>query len=559
MPRFLRPQGLITQLLVWVVIPILFILAFVIYGTVTLHEQAMRDLVGERDSRTVSAAAQALADRFTGRQVMLDLLVNRLADGISLAQALTDNPELKSVFDGGLVTVDPQGNRLDAWQQGSDWSTYLHYSLSPWVLDHATRKPLVIANAKSVNGRIILFSGISLESLNIPQAVGIWQKTAQNRFYIIADDTHIIQDSAGTDVGKMASSLPNLKPFFNSPVNQQTIFHDENQGLITVSSPVDKLNWTLVIQESWDDVASSNLRLSAIAPLAMIPALLLALSVLAFGIKWIVLPLQRLGQFSTRLAWGDYNLGQTPIGGLREIHELQTILVSLARRLQEAQAGMHSYIGATLQGQEDERKRLSRELHDDTLQALIALDQQRQMVQRALDRDSAKVVLHMAQLQITLGQAIDNLRRLIRDMRPSYLEDLGLIPTLETLSTQTEEATDIAITFVVHGVPQRLPSNYEVAVYRIAQEAVSNAVRYSHATHVSITLTFEQQITLIVQDDGKGFIVPKRPDSFAQNGHFGLMGMVERAEQIGANFRLDSTPQTGTRMEVTLTLSPAIQ
>ena len=433
LPRLMRPRGLITQLLIWVIVPLLIILALVTYGGVSLHEHEMRDLVGERDTRATRAAAQALTDRFVQRQLMLAVLANRLSDGVSLEHILTSEVDLEMVFDGGLIALDPQGRVLDNWMQGSDWTAFIRGGSSPWVLDHDTPKPLVIANATSADGRIVLFGGISLDSMNISQAIKDWQQTPQDRFYILADDSHVIQDSAGIDTGKSASTLPGLVGFFNSG-SKQYVFHDDSQDLITVASPVDKLNWTLVIQESWQDVTSKTLRLSAAAPLALIPALLLVVSVLVFAVTGILLPLQRLEQFSKRLAWGDYNAIQHTLGGsVREIHDLQAMLTTLAQRLQQAQIGMHSYIGAVLQGQEDERKRLSRELHDDTLQALIAIDQQRQMAQRSLNHDPAKLAVSLERLQTTLTQTIANLRRLIRDMRPSYLEDLGLTPTLEAL------------------------------------------------------------------------------------------------------------------------------
>lgn len=550
--RLIRPRGLITQLLIWVIVPLLIILVVVTYGGVTLHEHAMRDLVGERDSRATRAAAQALTDRFVQRQLTLGVLANRLTDGISIAHILSTETELGTVFDGGLIAVDSQGNVVDSWLQGSNWTSYLRSTTTPWVLDHDTPKPLLIANASSADGHLILFGGISLNSLNVSQTIGAWQQNPQDKFYIIADDSHIIQDSTGIDTGKSATTLPTLGRLFKSG-SQQYVFHDDNQDLITVASPVDRLNWTLVIQESWEDVTSKTLRLSAAAPLALIPALLLAVSVLVFAVTGILLPLQRLRQFSMRLAWGDYNAAEAPLGGsVREIHDLQAMLTTLAQRLQQAQTGMHSYIGAVLQGQEDERKRLSRELHDDTLQALIAIDQQRQMVQRALNHDPAKLAVSMDRLQSTLEQTVANLRRLIRDMRPSYLEDLGLIPTLEALAVQSKETTGIQVAFSAEGKPQRLPINYELSLYRIAQEAVGNACRYANASRISLSLSFDQPITLRIQDNGKGFIVPARPDTFAQTGHYGLMGMVERAEQIGAEFRLDSDPVKGTQIEVKL-------
>jgi len=212
---------------------------------------------------------------------------------------------------------------------------------------------------------------------------------------------------------------------------------------------------------------------------------------------------------------------------------------------------MHSYIGAVIRGQEDERKRLSHELHDDTLQSLIALDQKRQMVQRAVERDPVKANEHLEQLHQMIDETINGLRKLIRDMRPSYLEDLGLTPALEMLGTQFTTPV-LTVTFTGDPKPQRLPANQELSLYRIAQEAVTNVIHHATASKVEIGLHFDTGVTLWIQDNGKGFTIPERPDVFAQSGHYGLMGMVERAEQIGAQFRIDSKLGEGTRIEVHL-------
>ena len=121
----IRPRGLTAQLLLWVIVPLLIILIAVTYGGVSLHEHEMRDLVGERDSRETHAAVQALTDRFPQQQLMLEVLVNRPADGVSLAHVLASEASLKMVFDGGLIAVDSQWHIVDTWQQGSNWTAYL--------------------------------------------------------------------------------------------------------------------------------------------------------------------------------------------------------------------------------------------------------------------------------------------------------------------------------------------------------------------------------------------------------------------------------------------------
>src|SRR5262249_8953412 len=152
-------------------------------------------------------------------------------------------------------------------------------------------------------------------------------------------------------------------------------------------------------QEPWAEVITPGLQMSLVTPLAAAPAVLLAVVILIFGITRVVQPLRRLGLATQRLAWGDYAIIQQPVGGVQEIHDLQTTLNHLAHRVQQMQSGMHSYVGAMILGQEEERKRLSHELHDDTLQSLIALGQKRQMAQRLLERDPAKAAEHLEELR----------------------------------------------------------------------------------------------------------------------------------------------------------------
>ncbi len=556
MPSFVRSHSLIVQLVVLVICPILLALVVAAYGGVSLHEHAMRDLVGARDTRAADAAANSLTDRFIQRRLLLSVLANSIAGGANLTQMLADQPELQRVFDGGLVVVGRQGNILDSWMRDIDWTASLRSATSPWVLEHDLAAPLVIANAQSANQQITLFGGISLVSLNVPGAMGILQSSPQTRSYVVADDLHIIDDSALVDVGKSVSQNHTLDMLFASgSKSPPSTSHGETDDVIVVSSYVDELKWTLVAQESWQALTRPSLRLSLIAPLAMIPAVLLAMTVLLFGVTRIMLPLQHLGQSSVRLAWGDYDSIRKPVGGVQEIRDLQQTLGDMAQRLQQAQAGMHSYIGAILQGQEDERRRLARELHDDTLQSLIALNQQRQLAQRALDNDTTKTSIYLEQLRVTIEQTSQNLRRLIRDMRPSYIEDLGLVPALEMLSTQNAEHSGIDIQFVMTGTPRRLLPNQELGLYRITQEAITNVIRHAEAHKIIVSLQFGTVVVLSIEDDGKGFAVPDRPGILAQQGHYGLTGMVERAEQIRAQFHLDSKSGKGTIIKVCVPLN----
>jgi two-component system sensor histidine kinase UhpB len=121
------------------------------------------------------------------------------------------------------------------------------------------------------------------------------------------------------------------------------------------------------------------------------------------------------------------------------------------------------------------------------------------------------------------------------------------------LARETGQAMGIPVEFRHQGVEQRLEPAIELALYRMAQEALSNIARHAQATQASLSISYSPgSLTLQVVDDGVGFIVPKDPSEFAQAGHYGLLGLKERAELIGATLQIQSSPGKGTHLSVTL-------
>jgi signal transduction histidine kinase len=204
-------------------------------------------------------------------------------------------------------------------------------------------------------------------------------------------------------------------------------------------------------------------------------------------------------------------------------------------------------------GQEDERKRLARELHDDTAQALIALNQQVEMAQKLLSRDPGRAVERLGQVRAMLAETLESVRRFSRDLRPIYLEDLGFIPALEMLTREADQEDELSVQLAVLGSARRLPPDLELAAYRIVQESLNNVIQHASANEAWVEVRFEaEHFILSVRDNGQGFEAPDLPDVLARRGHFGLMGIQERALLYGGQLAIRSAPGEGTEVTVRL-------
>lgn len=235
-------------------------------------------------------------------------------------------------------------------------------------------------------------------------------------------------------------------------------------------------------------------------------------------------------------------------------HTLQD-LSSTRRRRDE----LRDYASLITQVQEEERRRLARELHDDTAQALIALSLGLNGLERAMGRLNLpeKDVRWLSDLQNLADSTLEGVRRACRDLRPSVLDDLGLRAALEWLS-DSSASRGVACTFTCIGTPVPTASEAEIAVFRIVQEALSNIWRHAHATKATIELHYRPQfLQITIGDDGQGFAFDQQeivPDHQSQRG-LGLLGMRERAMLIGAQLSITSRVGHGCTVCLSLPLN----
>jgi signal transduction histidine kinase len=206
--------------------------------------------------------------------------------------------------------------------------------------------------------------------------------------------------------------------------------------------------------------------------------------------------------------------------------------------------------------QEDERARISRELHDETAQTLSAFGLTLAALRQRITEQPILTDL-IDQLHTLNSQMSRGIYRLVNDLRPAQLDDLGLIPAIQHLITEGQRLSRLKITLKIDGARQRMDPFIETVLFRVVQEALTNIERHAQTKYAYIHFTFEpHQVKLCVRDDGKGFDFKQHHND---RGGWGLAGMKERTASVGGEFYMQSAPNSGTLIEVTIPCKKAEQ
>ncbi|MFC1931951.1 histidine kinase, partial [Chloroflexota bacterium] len=206
----------------------------------------------------------------------------------------------------------------------------------------------------------------------------------------------------------------------------------------------------------------------------------------------------------------------------------------VTEELKVMQQNLRFYLQQATRAQEEERKRISHELHDDTIQALVVLSRQLDALASS-DKGMSEENRHrLEELWHQTDNILKGVRRLGQDLRPAALDRLGLLAALEWLASNATEHSGIVTKVNVVGEERFLQEEVTIALFRITQEALRNVWRHSGATSAEVTVEFDEDKTrIIVSDDGQGFELPEKISDLAKNGKLGLTGMQERAQLIG--------------------------
>jgi signal transduction histidine kinase len=211
---------------------------------------------------------------------------------------------------------------------------------------------------------------------------------------------------------------------------------------------------------------------------------------------------------------------------------------------------MEAYAARVVLGQEEERRHIAQELHDGPVQTLIHLCRKLDEVSSRDEDPSPGGTLRLSDLRVIVEETVAELRSIARGLRPSVLDDLGLVASINQIVSEAGERQRFDASFGVTGPERRMAPAVELALFRIAQEALSNAERHASANRVAVGLSFDDcGVRLLVTDDGVGFDIGDDHEN-ADSGRLGLRGMTERARLIGSELTVHTGPGEGTTVDV---------
>lgn len=269
-------------------------------------------------------------------------------------------------------------------------------------------------------------------------------------------------------------------------------------------------------------------------------------------VNWLVLqqamsPLGAIAATAERVREGDFT-ARTPLLESSD-PQLGNIVTSFNAALDQVECDrvrIDDLVERVIAAQEDERKRIARELHDDTSQVLFA-----QLLRVSAMKNSANPeVREMAEsLEQMFAESMEAVRRLGHELRPPSLDDLGLREATGALVQRMSERSGVEIAYTTSGERKRMNPAVELVLYRVAQEALTNMWKHAHATRASVTIARDEQgVELVVEDNGRGFDPSGHNPSDGKGLGLGVFGMQERLDLVGGNLEIEGNRNPGTRV-----------
>jgi signal transduction histidine kinase len=378
------------------------------------------------------------------------------------------------------------------------------------------------------------------------------------RLFLIDQNGQIIAYS-GTGGGQLELNDQALGSFIQGqkPASLLTQSTPAGEEIIASYAQLPGRPAALIMEEPWSSVMTPAFYYQLILIGLLVLGTIFSLYMLSLSVGRVTGSIARLADNAAQAVPGSL-FHPTPEQGPLELRLLIKAFNKMVVQLAEQQSSLRQYAHKALLSQEEERQRLSHELHDGTMQDLVGLVQRVELCRSEMDRDPHLARRRLDELQGLLEQTLGEVRRISNALRPSILEDLGLPAALQALCSDLQkQMPSIQCQCVVTGGERRLSPDLELAVFRVVQEALGNIRKHVRsATHVEVQMKFgENEIRTVVRNDGPIFPTPD-VRSLVRNGHLGLAGMYERARLFHGELNISSDPAKGTTVRLRLPCPP---
>lgn len=564
-----RTRRLLPQSVLWIALPLGLVMTAAIAAGLIAYQQVVSSLLVDRDRQLAALFAEqignSLSDQALVLQTALEATWARSGAGPS---SLDLDPEIARRFSCCIVVTDPSGRPLTAtppgWQPGprpvselAPFQAVLQVDqpvFSDVIHDPTTDRKIVVMalGLHDARGQFagVALAGLPLDDLPIAGSIRGLAENDNEFVYLVDSRGRAIYHPDHTRLGADLSDRPFVSRVIAGETGGMVWTTPTGERLVQGYAPIPGTDWGLIVREPWEVVVEPIRALGIGMALISLVVFATAAALLGVGVRRITRPISQLAAQIPRLAGGG-GFDAPERSGVEEIDLLTRSFERMAEQVEAYRAGLRRYLKAVTVSQEDERRRLARDLHDETMQDLLAIRRALELEQARLDRPELGQA--MQRIEQMLEQTMQGVREIARDLRPLMLEDLGLIPALRALLDTRAAEAGLDAEVRVEGETIALPAETELALYRISQEALTNARKHASASSVRIELAFAPDaVRLTIEDDGAGFRPPGSLAQLAQQGSFGLMGIQERVWAIGGELAIDSSPGHGTRIQVSV-------
>lgn len=565
----------------WILLPLLLIITGLVMAGILSYRQVVVQLMLDHQARLASSTAANIDQVFDSYTLLLETLAHNpdsFSESTEIQTAVLNQAAITlDFFNAGIVLLDRSGNPLADLSSSMDveslgpplleimaslQATHMPVISSLWV-NQGSAEPLVLIAAPVFDpeqrflGAVV--GGINLGNSRLADLIQNLVSSAHGIAYLLDHQGQVFYATSPEQSDHFLADQSLTGELLSAAMGGMRWDHPTGERFLLGYARVSSTGWRLVIQEPWDIVTTPARNYGIMLVIAGLAAIACVLLLGWYGVRRIVTPIQALSVQARQVVDLD---GIEPLAesGIAEIDSLEHSFDHMAHQIATYRLGLRRYAGAITRKQEDERRHLARELHDETVQSLLAISRNLEL-ESATENDPARLQ-RLGVIQKMVGETLTGIRQISRDLRPLVLEDLGLIPALQALVRSARQGPGAVphIKLEIPADPIRLNPQQELALYRITQEALTNARKHAQPTGMRVSLQVDQaSIQLEIDDDGLGFQVPESLSELAQRGCFGLMGIQERVWEMGGKLQITSYPGTGTCLQISMPVSEFTQ